>query len=202
LNPDGFLPGYIIYLLVIFVPGVGFGELLGLWKSRDSLAEKAALAFALGLSIDTIVFLIKTSGFDGLSGINLATVYFVIGLGFIALAASVIVKKKLAFPVKPSRMDLVLFAIMLLQGLMLLVYFQKYPIFPEYFTQDPTVHVGYVESLISGQTTSIPTGLLYFGVHYQLASGVLLVGGEPLVVVQRVMVSFALLYGIKETILE
>ncbi|MGH2638373.1 MAG: hypothetical protein ACRDF4_03720, partial [Rhabdochlamydiaceae bacterium] len=187
MSPDGFVPGYIVYLLEIFLPGIGFGELLNLWNSGETLAERIALAFALGLSIDTIVFLIKTSGAAGLVGISLDSVYFVIGLGIAAIVASAIIKRKIAFPVRPVRTDVVLFVIMLLLGSMLLVYFQKYPIFPEYFTQDPTVHVGYVESLISGSTTSIPSGLLYFGVHYQLASGVLLVGGEPLVVVQRVM---------------
>jgi hypothetical protein len=181
------VPGYLVYLLFIFLPGIGFGELLNVWRAKETLAERIALAFALGLSIDTIVFLIKTSGFAGLVGLSVDMVYLVIGLGIVAIIASVIIKKKITFPVKPVRIDLVLLAIMMLQGLMLLVYFQKYPIFPEYFTQDPTVHVNYVESLISGSTRSIPSGLLYFGVHYQLASGVLLVGGEPLVIIQRIM---------------
>ena len=187
MSPYGFAPGYLVYLLEIFLPGVGFGELLGIWRNKESLAERIALAFALGLSVDTIVFLIKTSGFAGLSGLSVGTVYFVLGLGAVVFALSFALRRKILFPVKPVRMDYVLFAVVLLQSLMLLVYFQKYPIFPEYFTQDPTVHVNYVESLISGQTTSIPSGLLYFGVHYQLASGVLLVGGEPLVVLQRIM---------------
>ena len=137
--------------------------------------------------MDAIVLLIKTSGFFGLAGIGLNTIYLVIALGLIALIVSAAMKRKIAFPVKPTRMDYALFVVMILQGLMLLVYFQKYPIFPEYFTQDPTVHVNYVPGFDLGITTSIPSGLLYFGVHYQLAAGVLLVGGEPLVVIQRIM---------------
>ena len=183
----GFTPGYLVYLLEILIPGIGFGELIGIWRTKESLAERIALAFVLGLSVDTIIFLVKTSGFAGLSGLSIDDVYFVLALGIVAISISFVLRKKISFPVRPVRMDYALFAIVLLQSLMILIYFQKYPIFPEYFTQDPTVHVNYVESLISGQTTSIPSGLLYFGVHYQLASGVLLVGGEPLVVLQRIM---------------
>ena len=186
MSPDGFVPGYLVYLLFIFLPGIGFGELLNLWRG-ESLVERLALAFALGLSVDAVVLLIKTSGLFELVGIGVSTIYFVIALGLVALIISAALKRKITFLVKPAPIDFTLFAIMILQGLMLLVYFQKYPIFPEYFTQDPTVHVGYVLGLISGSTTSIPSGLLYFGVHYQLAAGVLLVGGEPLVVIQRIM---------------
>lgn len=186
LSPDGFVPGYLIYLLFIFLPGIGFGELLSLWHT-ETLAERVALAFALGLSVDALALLIKTSGFFGFRGISEPTIYLVMVIGLVALIISAVLKRKIAFPVKPTRMDFTLFVIMALQGLMLVVYFQKYPIFPEYFTQDPSVHVGYVLGLISGSTTSIPSGLLYFGVHYQLAAGVLLVRGEPLVILQRIM---------------
>ena len=130
------MPGYLIYLLFIFIPGIGFGELFGLWRT-ESLAERIALAFALGLSMDAIAILIKTSGFFGLIGIGVNSIYLVIALGLVALIVSAILKRKIAFPVKPARMDFTLFVIMILQGLMLLVYFQKYPIFPEYFTQVP-----------------------------------------------------------------
>jgi len=184
--PTADAAGYLVYLLFIFLPGIGFGELLDLWRS-ESLAERVALAFALGLSIDAVALLIKTSGFFGLTGIGVNSVYLVIAIGLVALIISAASKRKVAFPVRPARIDFTLFAIMILQGLMLLVYLQKYPIFPEYFAQDPTVHVEYVLGLISGSITSIPGGLLYFGVHYQLAAGVLLVGGEPLVVIQRIM---------------
>ena len=77
---------------MIFLPGIGFGELLGLWRERDSLAERIALVFMLGLSIDTIVFLIKTSGFAGFVGISLVDVDFVIILGIVAIFVSVLLR--------------------------------------------------------------------------------------------------------------
>ena len=130
MSPDGFVPGYLIYLLFIFIPGIGFGELLNLWRT-ESLAERIALAFALGLSVDAIAMLVKTSGSFGLVGISVDSIYLVIALGLAALIVSVAMKRKVAFPVRPTRMDLTLFVIMILQGMMLLVYFEKYPIFPE-----------------------------------------------------------------------
>ena len=115
------MPGYLIYLLFIFLPGIGFGELLSLWRT-ESLAEKIALAFALGLSVDAIVMLIKTSGFFGLAGIGVNTIYLVIALGLVALIASAAMKRKILFPARPTRMDFTLFVVMILQGLILVVY--------------------------------------------------------------------------------
>jgi len=188
LPPIAFLPGYLIYLLFIFVPGVGFGELFGILKKINQLSEKLAVAFALGISIDTVVMLIKTSSVAGLVGIDLTTVYFVIATGLVALLVSLALNKwKFGLFAKPTSVDLALFLIILIQGTILLLYFQKYPIFPQYQSQDFGNHVNYVQGLISGSITSIPQGLLYFGVHYQLASSLLLVGGEPLVTLQRTM---------------
>ncbi len=132
--------------------------------------------------------LAKTSGIDGLAGINLGSVYFVLLVGLIALIAGLIRNKgKFSIVSKPKMADLALFLIILIQGAILLLYFQKFPIFPQSQSEDFGNHVSYVLGLISGSTTSIPQGLLYFGVHYQLASSYLLVGGEPLVSIQRTM---------------
>ncbi|MDG6922134.1 MAG: hypothetical protein JRN67_02425, partial [Nitrososphaerota archaeon] len=184
----GFAPGYLIYLLVIFLPGIGFGELFGVFKFVKLLSEKVAIALGLGISIDTLILLIKTSKIDGLVGINLETVYFIISLGIIALLASLVAKKgRLSIATKPTRVDIALLLIILIQGGMFLLYFQKFPIFPQSQSQDFANHVSYVLGLISGSTTSIPQGLLYFGVHYQLAASYLLIGGQALVTDQRTM---------------
>jgi hypothetical protein len=188
LPPEAFIPGYALYFLFIFLPGFGFGELLEVTKRVKSLSEKFAIAFGLGISIDTLVMLVKTSGIGGLVGVTLTTVYFVIVLGAIALAVSAALNNwNLSLFAKPTRMDISLFLLILAQSGILLLYFQKYPIFPEYQSPDFINHVNYVDGLISGTTRSIPQGLLYFGVHYQLASSLILVGGEPLVTIQRTM---------------
>lgn len=191
--PQPFLPGYLVYLLFIFLPGIGVGELLGIWKIGDTFVSRVALAFGLGLSIDTLVFLIKTAGVDGLRGISVGVVYFPIAIGLLALLIALFKQRSFGFYLKLKTSDYVVLFMMLIIGLMLSVYFQKYPIFPEYFTQDPTNHVNYALGLISGSETSIPGGVLYYGIHYQLASGILLVGGEPLITVQRIMAILVIL---------
>jgi hypothetical protein len=187
LSPQPFLPGYIIYLLFIFLPGIGFGELLGVLKKVNLLSEKLAIAFGLGLSIDTLTMMIRTSKIDGLVGIDSATVYFIIAIGLAALLVSIVTKRNFSLITSFTSIDLSILILILVQGGMLLLYFQKYPIFPQYQSADFINHVNYVEGLISGSISSIPQGLLYFGVHYQLATAVLLVGGEPLVTLQRTM---------------
>jgi hypothetical protein len=188
---EAFVAGYVEYLLVIFLPGIGFCELLGVWRDRDGLAERIAYAFGLGLAVDTLTFVVRTSGLTlsdiALQGIDTGTVYFAAVLGAGALVASLVLRRRFSMPVKPRALDFVLLLILLIQGVMALLYFQKYPIFPAYQSADYGVHVSYVQGLINGTTTSIPQGILYYGVHFQLASAFLLVGGEALVTVQRTM---------------
>ncbi len=183
--------GYVFYLLLIFVPGIGFGELLGVWRKEARLVEGLALAFGLGLAINTIVMAVRTSGFTlfgiTLLGLDLPTMYFVIGIGVIAFFSSFLLKKRFSFPVKLGAPDLVLLLVILLQGAMVWLYFQKYPIFPEYQSQDYAAHVQFAQGLLSGSIVSIPNGILYFGVHYQLASALLFVGGEGLVTARITM---------------
>lgn len=193
LSLYGFAPGYLVYLLFVFLPGLGVGELLGIWKIVDTLTERLALAFGLGVSVASVVFLVKTSGMEGLRGISVTDVYATIIAGFIAFVLSVAARRRVQFPTKPRRTDYSVFGLMIVVALMLVVYFDKYPIFPEYFNVDPSNHVKLVLGLISGTQTSVPYGILYFGVHYQLAAGVLLVGGKPLIVLQRVMAILVIL---------
>ncbi|MDA4129582.1 MAG: hypothetical protein OK457_02315 [Thaumarchaeota archaeon] len=184
--------GYVLYILEIFVPGIGFGELFRFWRKGDSLVERLGIYLGLGLSIDTIVLMVRTSKLGGLSGIEVGTIYGIIAIGFVALAISVVRRRRLNFP-RPTRPDLFVGILLLIQVFMLLAYFAKYPIFPEYQSQDYSVHVTAALALISGGFTSIPGGVLYYGVHYQLASGILLVGGEPLITARYTMAILVIL---------
>ncbi len=183
--------GYLVYVAMIFLPGIGLGELLQAWKEGETLAERFAWAFGIGLSFDTLVFLVRTSGLQiggvRLVGMDLQTIYFILGVGLVALLAGLVLHRRFAFPTKVVRTDLALGVMILGLGALLLFYFNKYPIFPEYQSPDYQNHVELAQSLLSGALTSIPSGILYYGVHYQLASTILLVGGEPLLVVQRTM---------------
>src|SRR5256712_1327054 len=182
---------------MIFLPGIGFGELIQVWKDGENLVSRLAWAFGIGLSFDTVVFLVRTSGLrlgsSALVGIDLATIEFVFSAGLLALLAGLVMHRRLTFPTKVGRTDLLVGATILGLGVLLFSYFNKYPIFPEYQSPDYRVHVEIARALLSGTLTSIPSGVLYYGVHFQLASAILLVGGEPLVVVQRTMAILVLL---------
>jgi len=193
---EPFLPGYGVYLLEVLLPGVGFGELLGIW-GETGLAERIGMAFGLGLGIDTLVILVRTSGLPlggfRLAGLDVYTIFFLIGGGAAVLMVSVILNRRFSMAVKPRWNDVAVFVVIMVLGAMLALYFQKYPIFPEYNSSDFAAHVQTSEGLVSGTVVSIPSGLLYYGVHYQIGSAFLLVGGERLVTARVTMATLVLL---------
>ena len=189
--PTADLAGYAVYLAAVFLPGLGLGELLDVWPDDKSVADVLAYALGLGLAVDTLVLFVRTSGFTVagyvLKGIDLGTVYSLIGLGLVFLLASVAWRRKLTFLVRPQKVDFALLLPIIVIVIIEALYFAKYPYFPRNESEDFQNHAQYVISLISGAQSSIPTGILYYAVHFQLASALLLVGGEPLVTVQRTM---------------
>jgi hypothetical protein len=191
LSSEAFLPGYLVYLLMVFIPGIGLGELLDIWPRDSMLMERLAYSFGLGLAVDTLVLLVRTSGLSLagfiLKGLDLVSVYSLIAIGIVALVLSVIIRKRLKFVVRPRKVDWILMFFVGALAIMELIYFQKYPIFPQYESADFGNHVQSVQAMIAGSETSIPAGLLYFGIIFQLASAFLLVGGEPLVTIERTM---------------
>lgn len=194
--PAPFLPGYVLYLLEILLPGIGFGELLGLWGEKG-MAERLGMALGLGLGVDTVVVLAKTSGLQAgglaLRGLDISVPYFLMVLGLAAFVVSVAWRRKVSILAKPTWTDGALLFVVAVLGAILWLYFQKYPIFPEYNSSDFAAHVQTAEGLISGSTVSMPSGALYYGVHYQIASALLLVGGEHLVTSRVAMALLVLL---------
>jgi hypothetical protein len=202
--------GYALYLFAIFLPGLGIGELLGLWNRKEGLglSARVALAFGLGLSIDTCVILVRTSGITlfgaTLLGVDITTIYFLFWIGAITLIFSLIWRRgRFLFPVKPVFVDYALLAIIAAQAIMIFLYFQRYPIFPAFDSGDFHDHIFETRDMITGTIsyqrglTGGPTGLeqyyypphgiLYEAVHYQLAIAFLLVNGIDLVTSQVTM---------------
>ncbi|MDG6925598.1 MAG: hypothetical protein JRN09_03500 [Nitrososphaerota archaeon] len=188
---DQNLAGYALYLMMVFLPGLGLGELLGVWRDGESLAERLGLAFGLGLAFDTLVLFVRTSGasLDGfrMAGIEPTTIYLMIAMGAAFLVAGVAYRRGFGFYVRPRLVDLAVLLVVLGLCGMLAAFFSKYPIFPEYQSPDFANHVDYSTSLMTGASTSIPNGLLYYGVEYQLAASLLLVGGTSIVTVRETM---------------
>lgn len=180
--------GFIPYLAYLFVPGLGAGELFKVWRPDDSLAARVAYCFGMGLCVDTLLLAVKTAGITpALTGLEGADVYLAIGAGAVLLFASVLSRRRFSWWRRPTRTDLAVLAIMIAQGLILVAYLQKYPIFPESSSHDFVVHVQNTKGLISGTYKTIPNGLLYGGIYFQLAPALLLVGGSPLVTIRWTM---------------
>lgn len=168
------------------------GELLDAWNDgKLNLSQRIGFAVGIGLATDTVVLATKTAGFDVagyvLRGIDVGTMGFIVLVGVAALLTSLVYRRRFSFPVKPTASDAAMFGGAAVLGLFAWLFVQKYPIFPEYQKPDFAVHVQIAEGLLSGSTVTIPHGILYYGVHYQLASALLLVGGDPLATVQRTM---------------
>jgi hypothetical protein len=189
--------GFVLYLLVIFIPGLGVGELVGAWKVDDGLIERLGMAFAIGISIDALWLFVRTSGFGFagfvLVGVNSTSALAPIVIGVVALAISFALRRKFTLRPRWNRFDLVVMLVLLVQISMLMTYYQSYPIFPQYPSGDFVQHVILTTSLVSGSATSFPAGVLYFGIHYQLATALVLVGGEPLITIRYTMAILAVL---------
>src|SRR6202030_3564508 len=103
---DPFVAGYLIYLCEIFVPGIGIGELLNAWGEDTTVIQRIAFAFGLGIAIDTIVLVIRTSGVSvfgfRLIGIDTGTIGFIISIGLVAFFASLLWRRRLTFITKPK----------------------------------------------------------------------------------------------------
>jgi hypothetical protein len=187
--------GYLPYLGFIFLPGVGFSELFHLWKEDDGFTARLAYAFGIGLCIDTAILAVRTAGVTNLlTGLDSLTVYATIAFGLGILAASVIVRRRFSWWRRPTTLDLGFLAVLLLQGLIILLYFQKYPIFPTTpITQDFGIHAQNTQGLISGTNVTIPHGILYDGVYYQLSPALLMVGGASVITNRWTMALLAIL---------
>lgn len=176
--------GYAAYLVFLFVPGLGVGEFFGVWPAKAGLTSTLAYAFGLGLAVDTIAIFVRTSGVHlgsvWLGGLDVYSVYSLMLFGLALIGASFIRRKKLSFLVRPKSKDYAVLAIMAVQFALVYLWLLKYPIFPATPSQDFGVHTQTVEGLISGSVVTIPGGILYYGIHCQLASALLLVGGNPL----------------------
>lgn len=156
-----------------------------------TLMQRIGIAFGIGIAFDTVVLAFRTSGisFGGvtLRGVDTGTLYLIIASGAVLLLASVIYRRKLLFATKPKASDGALAAMMAVLALVVWLIFEKYPVFPEFPHPDFQTHVEIAEGLVSGSVVTIPRGILYYGVHFQLASTLVFVGGEPFVTIQRTM---------------
>ena len=186
--PVEFLPGYVVYLAAIFVPGYGLWEVLGRWKDDDTLADRLGFSFGVGIAVDTIVFALKTLGLGVgfLYGATIGLVYFLILVGVAALGVSYARRRRFTGPPRFARDDLATVFFAAFVAAVIALYLGKFPIFP-YFNPDFLVHQVQATGLTLGTLSSVPRMLVYGAADYQLGMALLAVGGLPLATVRHTM---------------
>lgn len=185
--------GSIPYLAMLLSIGL---LLLKLCKvDTQDLSESLGLSFALGLALTTLLVSALTLGsiapgvtFAGLTGYESYTIL----LPSIALLAIMRLRGKRLLP-KPTKGDIIPLASLAFLGIVLLLHFTKYPIFPKYSSVDFEWHVKLSQELAKGSYTLIPSGILYYGAHAQSALLHQLNGGLPLADTQLTMAVLTLL---------
>jgi len=185
--------GSIPYLAMLLSIGL---LLLKLCKvDTEDLSESLGLSFALGLAFTTLVVSVLTLG-SIVPGITLAglTGYesYTMLIPSIALLAIMRLRGKRLLP-KPTKGDIIPLASLAFLGIVLLLHFTKYPIFPKYSSVDFEWHVKLSQELANGSYTLIPSGILYYGAHAQSALLHQLNGGLPLADTQLTMAVLTLL---------
>jgi hypothetical protein len=184
------LLGYLEFVALLFLPGIAFIELFGLGGDY-SFAERLGLAFGLSMSVDVLVLAFRTTGLlvgsQLLVGIFPGTLEIMLAASVVAFAAAVGLKRKANFYVNPTRYDLLVLGLVLVQAVLVLVHFSKYPIFPEFPSVDFGQHVEITAALQSGELAMFPGGLLYYGVHLLMGSLVALSGDLVLEATQYAM---------------
>lgn len=91
----------------------------------------------------------------------------------------------ISFP-RVTREQVVVLLLGITSAVLILSQFVKYPIFPKSFSIDFLQHYRITQDVAEFNAPSA-AGLLYYGVHYNLALGYLLVGGDPFVQTQYLM---------------
>ena len=172
------------------LPGLGFGEILGLWERFETASQRFAVCFGLGLVLDTIAFSLGNYGpiLFGRpeSGTSVITAYGLLLMGLAMIVVSITKRRKFLFETSLRVTDAYLVALIAILSFILGLYLSKFPIFPEFQSVDYSAHVKYAEQLASGSSPP-GVGFLYYGVRFQLASALLLIGGEGLITARITM---------------
>jgi len=164
-------------------------EVLGV--SPDSpVVERLGIAFGASLALDVLVLLFRTSGlaFGGISllGIDPVTVHAVLVSWTLVLVFALVRTRGRSWRM-PTKADAEVFALTAALGLLVLLHFYKYPLFPQFESVDFYQHVEITDSVVGGTTSTIPSGILYYGVHVLMGSAVAVTGDPALFVTQYSM---------------
>ena len=136
LSADPFLPGYLVYVAAILLPGYGLGEVFGRWREDDGPVSRIGLSLGYGIAFDTLVFALATLGYSlgpvHLAGVGPGLLYFLVAAGVFLLLVAHLKNRSLGTLRKFSAVDVSVVACSGIVALVILLYFQKNPIFPTF----------------------------------------------------------------------
>lgn len=182
--------GYVEFLALLFIPGAAVMEIFQL-GGELSLAERLGIVFGLSMAVDVLVLVFRTSGLligsQLMVGIFPGTLELMLGASIVAFIVPVVLRRRLELYVRPTRYDLYVLGLVVLQAALVAVHFSKYPIFPQFSSVDFSQHVQITSDLQAGTLTMFPGGILYYGVHLLMGSVVALSGDLVLVATQYAM---------------
>lgn len=174
------LYGYIVYLLMILLPGLTLTLILRM--NKNALSEYIALAASLGISFNIVLLsLLQVI----INEINIIYIYSIIILSTVILI-TIIRSRNKVITIKYSKYDVFLLLIYIGYLAFLGLHFLKFPIFPNSSSGDYIIHLKHSLSLVKGEKTIVNLGY-YPGVELLLGAGILLNNGENLVAMRHVM---------------
>jgi len=172
--------GFILYFLLLFLPGFTLTQVLGV-KTSSSL-EKFTISASLGISLNIILLSLMQLVFRGLNRVHIYSIILISIVTLVILQFYSREKLELVFDLNDKM------ALFLYLGHLgfLSLHFLKFPIFPNSSSGDFIIHLKYSQQLIWGEKSIVNLGY-YPGVEVLIGAGLLLVQGEKLVVMRQVM---------------
>lgn len=195
---DKLLLGYFEFAILLFLPGLATLLLFNQVK-ESSLLSVLARSYGISLALNALgvfagIVLARNPSVHFLlaaAGISLRTappVILVGSLGIVLLLGarrywSQLVAIK-SLKISKAQVAALLFGI--ISASLILSQFVKYPVFPKSFSVDFIQHVILLKDILYSHSDPL-AGIFYYGVHYNLALGSSLVGGDTFVQIQYLM---------------
>lgn len=158
-----------------------------------------ARAYGISLALNSLVFFAATTQtlnvglapFVAATGIRLTSLPgLLLGVSLTILAILGVsryrARSSALRAVRVPKQSMLVLLLGLVFAALVLSQFIKYPIFPKSYSVDFLQHFQIMLGVVHSEVTPA-SGLLYYGVHYNLAMGYLLVGGDPFVQIQYLM---------------
>jgi hypothetical protein len=190
--------GYLEFALLLFLPGLA--TLLVFNQIRESsIVTALARSYGISLALNAIVVFAglvlarspvvrSPSAATGTPISDLPSIILAVSAVLILLLGAFRYRSELAMvkSIRISKERIVVLLLAVVSAALILSEFVKYPNFPKSYSVDFVQHVYLLRDVVSLQVGPA-AGILYYGVHYNLALGYVLVGGDTVIQIQYLM---------------